>query len=102
MMVVLAGSADGFEVRHDSEGEVGRWAEPPHLVVDPGLDERLGAPGAADAVRAAVARWAEAVPGLGLAVEVGDAQLPGFSRSGANQSSITVLTDDWPYDEHVL
>lgn len=102
--LLVAQSAFAFELKKDRDGDVVRWNKPLHFVVDRHLDEKLHAPGATLAVKAAVQTWATAMPGVQVSIEVGEAEGPGFTTSTLteNRNTITVIDHDWPYDEGVM
>lgn len=92
--VLVAVSSQAFELKKDRDGDVVRWSGGVTFVVDPKLDQKLGAPGATDAVKAALATWSNAMPNVQLSAVVGDVD--------AVASTITVVEKDWPYDDGVL
>jgi len=93
-VVLAAASAHAFELKKDRDGDVVRWNGPVRFVVDRDLDRKLHAPGALEAVKAAVATWASAMPNVDVTVEAGDPAMGG--------STITVVERDWPYDDGVM
>ncbi len=94
VIALTATVAHAYELKKDRDGDVVRWNGPIRLVVDKDLDEKLDAPGALEAVKAAVKTWASAMPNVDVAVEVGD--------TAAAASTIGVIDHDWPYDDGVM
>lgn len=92
--VLVAANASAFELKKDRDGDVVRWSGAVRFVVDAKLDQALKAPGALEAVKAAVGTWASAMPNVDVSVEAGDVT--------AARSTITVIDHDWPYDDGVM
>jgi hypothetical protein len=102
LLLLLSTAASAFELKKDREGDVVRWTGAVNFTVDPDLDHKLHAPGAADAVRAALATWSAALPGVELTVAPGECDAPGYVLRGRNLNTITVIDHDWPYDDGVM
>ncbi|MBL8956582.1 MAG: matrixin family metalloprotease [Myxococcaceae bacterium] len=94
VLLVTASASHAFELKKDRDGDVVRWNGPVRFVVDRDLDQKLKAPGALDAVKAAVKTWASAMPNVDVTVEAGDPSTAG--------STIAVIDHDWPYDDGVM
>ena len=95
ILVLVAANASAFELKKDRDGDVVRWSGEVRFVVDAKLDRALKAPGALEAVKAAVATWASAMPNVDVGVEVGDV-------TAQRANTITVIDHDWPYDDGVM
>ena len=99
---IVAAPAFAWEVRKDSQGDVVRWDRHVEFVIDARFAQQLGLPGAPAAVTAAAATLSAQTPSLEVTVRQGDhAGQVGYSRDGANENSIVVLTE-WPYEANNL
>lgn len=94
LALLAATTAHAFELKKDRDGDIVRWSGALHFTLAADLDHQLKAPGATDAVKAAIATWALAMPNLELTAEAGDLALGG--------STIGVIDHDWPYDPDVM
>lgn len=93
-LMLAAGTAQAFELKKDREGDVVRWSGGVTFVIDPKLDGKLSAPGATEAVKAAISTWSNAMPNVEISATVGDVEQA--------SSTITVIEKDWPYDDGVM
>src|SRR5207302_8793255 len=81
----------------DRDGDVVRWTSSIDFVAPADLDEQLHAPGAFDAVKAALKTWGMAMPNLDVTVRPGDVTAPIM-----NLATLSVIDHDWPYDPGVM
>lgn len=106
LLVMVSQVAVAYELKKDSRGDSVTWAGPVTFIVDQDLDAKLNAPGAIDAVKAAIATWQLA--GIQVTVEPGavDGSADGVMFSASpnvqNKNEIVVIDHDWPYDDSVM
>lgn len=77
-LVLLGTTAHAYELKRDSAGDPAAWKSAVHFVVDPDLDAKLQAPGATDAVRAALKTMNAAVPQLTIDATPGTPHSVGY------------------------
>ena len=94
--------AAAWDVRTDSQGDVVRWGHALTMVLDQNAAEQLNAPGAEDAIRAAVANLDEATPFLDVSVRVGAAKQIGYVVGATDNTNSIVVLDEWPYAQDAL
>jgi hypothetical protein len=102
LLVLVSQVAVAYELKKDAAGNMVTWAAPVTYIVDQDLDTKLSAPGAIDAVKAAIATWNLA--GLDLTLTPGPVEGVAFSASPnvQNKNEIVVIDHDWPYDDSVF
>ncbi len=100
-LVLLATSASAFEVKRDSTGEPASWKSAVHFVLDADLDAKLAAPGATDAVRAALQHLNQAAPTLSIDAKAGAPHGVGYDFDHPEQSTSDILAPakwEWNVD----
>lgn len=102
LLILLVGlDASAYVLKVDSTGASVRWKDEARLIVDARLEERLGTPGAAEAVARSVASFV--AEGIAVSVEAGEVSGVGYAfEEGAENRSEIVVPDEWAFDENAL
>src|SRR5688572_23479411 len=96
LVLFASTAAHAYELKRDSTGEPASWKSAVHFVIDPDLDAKLDAPGATNAVRAAIQHVNQAVPALTIDAKAGTPRGVGYDFDHPELSTSDILApDEW-------
>lgn len=102
-LVLTAFTSQAYELKRDSAGATAAWKSAVHFVIAADFDARLDAPGATDAVKAALQTVNQAVPKLSLDVTAGAPHSMGYDFDHPELSTSDVLAPaEWKWNDDAV
>jgi hypothetical protein len=97
-LLLVATTAQAYQLKQDATGSTVRWGGSVGFVVDAATAEKLKEPRALEAIAAAVESFRRSVPQLDVTVHTGTTSGVGYDRSGSRNQNEILILEEWPFD----